>query len=193
MANNDIVGTNAVAGPADLYLGTFGATEPADTTVNTIPPSSSWTFLGGTLGGATINFTQAFFTLKLDQTPYPIGNRPTDITPQCVADLGEATLTNLSNALNGGTSSSGSGFVAYDPANDITVFQPVPKALLVHGWAPAGVDGSAKRRMLIIRKVLSTGNLAIPYKKDGQTMYSTTWTGHYVSGAIKPFHIVDAV
>jgi hypothetical protein len=106
MAANDIIGTNAVAGPADLYLGSFSATEPADTTVNTAPPTSSWTFCGGTEGGATINFTQAFLTLKLDQTPYPIGQRLTDLTPSVTVNLGEPTLTNLTNALNGGTSSS---------------------------------------------------------------------------------------
>lgn len=192
MAANDIIGTNAVAGPADIYTGLFQAVEPADSLVNTAPPSSSWTFAGGTLGGATVNFNQAFFTLRMDQTPYPIGNRPTEITPQVVVELAEPTLANLKLSLiNNGTVVSSSGYSTYDPPNDVTVYQPTYSALIVHGWAPQSTAGVTKRRMFIVRKVLSTANVGLPYKKDGQTVVPVTFTAHYVSGSVKPYHIID--
>jgi hypothetical protein len=192
VAVNDIVGTNAIAGPADIYTGLFGATEPADSTVNTSPPASSWTFAGGTLGGATINFNQAFFTLRMDQTPYPIGNRPTEITPQIVVEIAEPTLANLKIALiNNGTVTPSASYSTYDPPNDVTVYQPTYLAMILHGWAPSSSAGVTKRRMLIARKVLSTANIGVPYKRDAQTVFPVTFTSHYVSGSIKPFHIVD--
>lgn len=192
MAANDITGTNAVAGPADIYTGAFGATEPADSTVNQTPPSSSWTFLGGTNGGTTINLNQSFLTLKMDQTPYPVGSRPTDITPQVVVEVAEATLANLKIALiNNGTIVTSAGYSTYDPPNDVTVFQPTYLALMVDGWAPSSSAGVTKRRRMILRKAVSTANIGIPYKKDGQTVYPVTFTGHFVSGSIKPFHIID--
>jgi hypothetical protein len=75
----------------------------------------------------------------------------------------------------------------------VTIFQPTYKALIVHGWAPQSAAGVTKRRMFIIRKVLSTAQIGVPYKKDGQTVIPVTWTGHYVSGSIRPYHIVDEV
>lgn len=191
MAVNDIIGTNAVAGPADLYTGAFQAAEPADSLVNTAPPSSSWTFAGGTLNGATININQQFMQIRMDQTPYPIGSRPTDITMQVVTELAETTLANLAVSLNNGTVTSSGSYSTFDPPNDVTIYQPTYKALIVHGWAPQSTAGVTKRRMFIVRKVLSTANVGMPYKKDGQLVYPVTWTSHYVSGSVKPYHIID--
>ena len=52
--------TNLIMGPANLYIATFGATEPADTDVNTTPPASSWTDLGGTQDGVKLSIDQTY-------------------------------------------------------------------------------------------------------------------------------------
>ena len=45
--------------------------------------------------------------------------------------------------------------------------------------------------MVILRKVLSSDNVEFAYKKEDQTVFSVTWSVHYVSNSIAPFKIVD--
>ena len=59
--------TNLIMGPADLYIGSFGATEPLDTAVNVSPAASSWTDLGGTQDGVKLSVDQTYTPLEVDQ------------------------------------------------------------------------------------------------------------------------------
>jgi hypothetical protein len=45
--------------------------------------------------------------------------------------------------------------------------------------------------MVHLRKVLSSDNVEFAYKKEDQTVFSVTWSVHYVSSSIAPFKIVD--
>jgi hypothetical protein len=186
-----VTGTNAVMGPATVYLGAFGAAEPADASVNSTPAVSAWTDLGGTLGGATINLNQTFATMKFDQTPDMVGTRLADRDPQVVVVLAEPTLANLQFALNGGTIATGSGYAAYDPDSSVLSTQPTYKALIVDGWAPASAAGVTKRRRMVCRKILSIDNVGIPYKKDAQTVIPVTIRCHFVDSSTKPFRFID--
>ncbi len=62
-----ITATALVQGPGYLFRGAFGATEPADSAVGTTPPASSWTDVGATTDGVTLEVEQEFNQLRVDQ------------------------------------------------------------------------------------------------------------------------------
>lgn len=182
-----VTATNLTQGPATLYTGAFGATEPADTVVNTTPPSSSWTDVGGTNDGVKLSIDQTYTELEVDQIVDRVGSRLTKRDFMVETTFAEPTLANLSLAMNGGTSASGSGYSSFEPSYASSATQPTYKALLFDGWAPGG----AYNRRVIVRKALSTDATELAYTKDKMTVYGVKFAGHYVSASIAPIHIVD--
>lgn len=182
-----VTATNLVQGPATLYSGAFGATEPADAAVNTTPPASSWTDVGGTDGGVKLTIAQSYTELDVDQIVDRVGSRLTKRDFTVETSMAEPTLANLSLALNGGTSASAAGYASFEPSFASSATQPVYKALLFDGWAPGGTF----TRRVIVRKALSTDAIDLDYTKEKKTMYSVKFSGHYVSASIAPIHVVD--
>ncbi|MFI8351328.1 hypothetical protein [Streptomyces sp. NPDC085596] len=180
--------TNLVQGPATLYSGAFQAAEPPDTAVNTAPPASSWTDVGGTQDGVKLSIDQSYSELEVDQVVDRVGSRLTKRDFTIETSMAEVTLGNLSLALNGGTSASGAGYASFDPSFASAATQPNYKALLFDGWAP-GANPFIRR--VILRKSLSTDAVELAYTKDKQTVYGVKFSGHYVSASISPLHIVD--
>lgn len=183
---------NLVQGPATLYIGAFGATEPADNAVATAPASATWTDLGGTVDGAELTIKQEYKELEVDQVVDIPGRRLVKRDMMVKTKLAEPTFANLVYALNDGTTATGTGYSTYTPAFTDAATQPTYRALIMHGWAAAaGAGGQSKRRMVILRRVLSSDDVELSYMKDKQTLLTVTWSVHYVSGAISPFKIVD--
>jgi hypothetical protein len=178
--------TNLIAGPGTLYTGAFGATEPADSAVNTTPPSSTWTDVGGTQDGVTLNVIQEFFELEVDQIVDVPGRRLTKRDLQVQTNMAEPTLANLALALNGGTVTASAAYTTYDPSDDTSATQPTYKALIFDGYAPDGF-----RRRVVVRKALSIEGVETSYQKDEQTLFPITFAAHYVSDSIKPFRVID--
>lgn len=186
--------TNLVQGPATLYIGAFGATEPANGAVNSTPQASAWTDLGGTTDGAELSIDQEYKELEVDQVVDIPGRRLVKRDMSVKTNLAEPTLANLTYALNDGTvAASGVGYAGYyEPNFTDSATQPTYRALIVHGWAAGdGGGGQSKRRMVILRKCLSSDNVEFAYKKEDQTVFSVKWSVHYVSGSIAPFKILD--
>jgi hypothetical protein len=179
--------TNLIMGPATLYIGSFGAAEPADAAVTAAPAASAWSDVGGTVGGVKLSINQTYTPLQVDQVVDVAGRRLTARDIQVTAAMGELTLQNLNYALNGGTVVTGAGQNTYDPATAISATQPAYNAILFDGWGP-----NQFRRRVIVRKVLSINSIDLEYAEATQAMYSTTWGAHYVSSGITPFHIVDS-
>lgn len=192
---------NLVQGPATCYIGTFDGTtarEPANGSVNTTPATSAWTDLGGTTDGVTISINQEYKELEVDQVVDIPGRRLTKRDMTAKTNLAEPTLANLLYSLNdvngGSLGASGAGFAGYyEPAFTDSATQPTYRALLLWGWAPGtGAAGNvSKRRMVHLRKVLSSDNVEFAYKKEDQTVFTVTWSVHYVSSSIAPFKIID--
>jgi hypothetical protein len=182
-----VTATDLVQGPATLYTGAFGATEPADSAVNTTPAASTWTDVGGTQDGVKLSIDQTYVELEVDQIVDRVGSRLTKRDFMVETTLAEPTLANLSLALNGGTSGSGSGYATFEPSYASSATQPTYIALLFDGWAPGG----AYTRRAIVRKALSTDATEMAYTKDKMTVFGVKFAGHYVSDAIAPIHIVD--
>lgn len=182
-----VTATNIVQGPATMYTGEFGATEPVDTAVNTTPAASSWTDVGGTQEGLKLAIDQTYVELEVDQIVDRVGSRLTKRDFTVGTSLAEPTLENLSIAMNGGTAASGAGYKSFEPSFASSATQPTYKALLFDGWAPGG----AYNRRCIVRKVLSVKATEISYTKDKMTLFAVEFAGHYVSSSIAPLHIVD--
>jgi hypothetical protein len=183
-----VTAANLVLGPADIYVGLFGATEPADGDVSAAPSSADWTGVGATLGGVTLTMEQQYANLEADQLTMPAGARRTSLAVTVKAKMAELTLENLTRALNMLTSdiSSGSGYrsLSLDPDNGTG--EPNYAAILFDGIGPSG-----NRRRAIVRRNLATGAVETAATKDEQQGWEVTWNAYYVSSAIKPVKVVD--
>jgi hypothetical protein len=174
-------------GPATLYVGTFGAVEPAETDVNVTPAASAWADLGGTMDGSKLVIKQEYKALEVDQLVDNPGSRLIKRVTTVETNMAEPTLDNLALSLNDGTISTGMGWEAYEPDDTDSATQPTYKALILHGWI------GIARRMVILRKVLSVEGVEPEYKKDGQNVLKVVLEAHYVSASIRPFRVIDEV
>lgn len=186
-----VVTTNLILGPGTLYKGAFGATEPADTAVASAPDSGTWTDCGGTSDGLNLSINQEYTELAVDQIVDVPERRMTKREFTIGTNLAEATLENLTLALNSAVTagSGGTGATSYESltaVNTDSATQPTYAALIVDGYAPSG-----QQRRVIGRKMLSTGNVSFAYSKENQTVFAVTFSGHYVSSAVAPFKVVD--
>lgn len=179
-----VTASNLVLGSATLYIGAFGAAEPADAKV---APAVAWTDLGATTDGVTITVSPDYTELVADQVIDRVGSRMTARTITVSTNLAEATLANFKTAVSGGTVTSASGKSTFD-LDIANSGEPAYQALLIDGIAPGG-----KRRRIIVRKVLSTDDVEFAYSKEDQTVYSVTFTAHYVDAVKSPLSIVDEV
>lgn len=183
-----VVTSNLIMGPGELYSGDFGATEPLDTAVETAP-GVAFTDVGGTSDGVNLSINQEYTPLAVDQIVDVPERRMTSREFTIATNLAEPTLDNLALALNEDPAvalTEGAGFRKLSPKNDNSATQPVYKALLFDGFAPAGFN-----RRVIGRKMLSTNNVETAYSKSNQTVFAVTFSGHYVSASIKPFVVID--
>jgi hypothetical protein len=193
MAN--VVSTNLVEGPANLWIGVFGATEPADTVAGlTVDPATGWTFAGGTTDGVTLTISQGYKKLRVDQVADNLGARMNERDFTVETNLAEPTLENLAWALNQAQSTvaAGTGVKTLDLGAGDPGAIPQYAALIIDGYAPQASSGTAtKRRRVIVRKVISDDDVEFAYQSDDQTVYSVRFSGFWVSSSIKPVHIVD--
>jgi hypothetical protein len=187
-----VTALNLLAGPGVLYTSAFGATEPADSTVNTTPSASTYTDVGGTNDGVKITITQDYFALDVDQVVDIPGRRLSKRDVQVETNLAEPTLANLALVLNepASTITASAAFSTFDPSNTNAATQPTYKAALFDGWAPGASAGGWNRRV-IVRKVLSIEGTEFMYKKDDQAVFKVTFGAHYVSSSIRPFRVID--
>jgi hypothetical protein len=181
--------SNLILGPASMYLGTFGATEPADSNaaINATPPASAWTDAGGTMDGVKLVVDQTYTALEVDQIVDRAGSRLTKRDMSVETTLAEPTLENLSTLMNGGTAASGTGYKSFEPTFANSATQPNYSAVLFDGWGP-----SSFRRRVIVRKTLNVESIELAYTKDKQTGFKAKFAAHYVTSLISPLHIVEA-
>lgn len=178
---------NFAMGPADLYVGDFGAAEPLPTQVNGTPAASAWDNPGATLGGIRFVETKAFKELECDQLVETVERRVTKKEVTLATQFAEVTFANMVLAMNGGTVSSGTGYEMYEPAEENSGTAQTYKAVILDG-----TGGSGLRRRIVIRKVLSTENVETAHGKEDQTVIPATFTSHRVSSSTKSWYVVNA-
>ncbi|TQS30054.1 hypothetical protein [Microbispora sp. KK1-11] len=185
-----VVTSNLIQGPAEIYTAAFGTTEPSDSAINTAPSASAWTDMGGTMDGVELELTQEYKELTVDQLVDIPARRLTKRELNFKTKLAEPTLDRLNWALNSATGGvqSGAGVESLEPDDSSAATQPTYSAVILDGYAPAGL-----RRRIILRKVLNVEGVKTSYKKEDQTVYEVGLVTHYVSPSIKPFKVVDEV
>lgn len=184
--------TNLLVGPGALWSGDFGETEPTNAEVAGAVPAG-WTDLGGTDGGVSVTAAREYFSLRVDQVVESPGRRLTELDVSVSTNLAEPTLENWNLALADAVSAittggaGAAGWAAMDIGGpDEPGAEPVYKAIMFRGRAPGN-----KRRLVIIRKALSTDEVQSDYKKDGMTFIPVTFAAHWVSASIKSVHVVE--
>ena len=187
---------NLVQGPANVWFGVFGTTEPADTNAALIAnPGAGWTDVGGIMDGTSVLFEDdlTYTGQGVDQLVMEVGARLTKKQVLLTAALAEATLANMQMALNNlaTITTPGSGIQTLDPIVTSAATQPTYTALIIDGWAPTLSTGAAARRRIILRKALTSTKLSLEYEKAKMAGYNCQWTGYYVSSSIAPYHIQD--
>lgn len=181
--------TNLIQGPANLYIADFGASETALITLASLStaPSAPFRDLGATTDGVNLTVVQEFSELAVDQVVDIPGQVLTKRAFTVETNLAELTLDNLKSALNGGAIATGTGTSTFTPTILASTAAPTYSALIIDGLAPNG-----KPRRIIVRKALSAADVEFAYSKEDQSVFSVSWTAHYVSTTVAPFIIVDA-
>lgn len=172
--------TNLLQGPAVVYHGAFGATEPANAEA---VPGVGWTDMGGTDGGVTGNLQNEYSDLEVDQVPMAVDARLLRQAASVVTSLAEVTLANIRRGLNMPTS------VDTDiewGGDDIVNASPNFSAILLQGTKPGGGP-----RIVVVRRVLSVAQIAMSWTKDGKTMIPVEFRAYYVSQSVKAVRIDD--
>ena len=181
-------------GPATVYTAPFGTTEPAWSAI-TSPPASPWIDVGGTADGTSVllEVEHTLTDIAVEQLVDPVGARVSKRVVQVTAALLEAPQQNMLLATNQmATITTGAGYSVLDPLTTPTSTQPQYTAIIIDGWAPT--TGTAEvycRRRLIIRKCLSSSKVDFEYEKTKPSVFSTTWTGYYVSSSVALYEVVD--
>jgi hypothetical protein len=185
---------NICEGPADVYWGPFGSTEPADSAVTSSPNGAVWTGVGGTTDGTSVLFEVdlTYGDLSIDQLVDPVGARLTKREIQVTFAMEETTLENMLVATNQlGATSIQASYTTLDPTTTSSATQPTYTALIVDGWAPTLATGAAARRRIIARKAVATSKIQLEYQKTKPAQYAVTWKLYYVSNSIPLYHLVD--
>lgn len=189
-----LVANNTVRGPANIWVGAFGVTEPAQSNAALIAdPGAGWTSVGLTEGGVTWDDEQTVSGTRADQVIDEIGGRITARKTMVTFNLLEPTLARLLIALNNfGTVTTGTGITTYDPGQFTAGSIPAYTAILVDGWAPQLSGGGAARRRAIFRKVLNTNaKVEAVYDPTKDGVWAFSGQCYFVSSSISPYIVMD--
>lgn len=97
-----ITATNLFAGPADILVGPFGATEPPGALT---VPSSPFRDIGATGGESTLNLGQTYVDLVAEQTAMAVGAELSEQVCSITTSVAEHTMQNLRMMMNLGNQS----------------------------------------------------------------------------------------
>jgi len=190
-----LVANNTVRGPANIWIGAFGVTEPAQTNSALIAdPGAGWTSVGLMQDGVTWEDDQTVSGTRADQVIDEIGARVTARKTMVTFNLLEPTLARLAIALNnfGTVTSPASGISVYDPGQFTAGSIPSYSAILVDGWAPQLAGGGAARRRAIFRKCMNTSaKVSMVADPTKDAVWALSLQCYFVSSSISPYIVMD--
>lgn len=171
--------------PSGLGLGIVDDTVDLKVVAAGTPDWSDWDYFGLTDGGVQASLEKSYANHSVDQAPDWVASTITERHASLATNLVAVTLENLSRANNGGVIATGVGTAhlwdSWQPTIDTL---EDPEDYIGLGVESRRLDG--KRMIAIIRRALSTDNMSFPFVKDGKTMFSVNWAGHFVSDLIAP-------
>lgn len=141
-------------GPGYLYIGVLGTPEPANITTPWATVSPNWIALGYTDAGSKVTYAVGSEKVEVAEELDPIAVALNSRDVNVEFALAEITASNLKRALNGGTITSGSGFVTFEPPD---LGEEVRTMI---GW-----ESEDHTERWVYRKCLQTGNMEISRAK----------------------------
>lgn len=180
--------SNIIQGPADIYVGAFGATEPAETLIalQTKPTSPTWRDAGATTESVDITFVNSTSEIEVQQAVEIVGRRVTRREVTVETSMAETTLDNLNDLLTGSSYAPVvDGVNKFEPASGLDS-NPVFKAVILDG-----LGKNYLRRRLILRKVMNTDDVEYAYDKEEVSVFSVSLSTHFVSSSIKSWALYE--
>lgn len=183
-----IVAGDLMVGPAKLRTAIVGTDELAVIAAATPVWSASWTYQGLTDGGVQASLEKSYANHTVDQAPDWVASTITERHASVATSLAQATLDKLVVANNGGLITTGVGVgVAWDKWEPTVDTLETPETYLCVSLEGRKLDG--KRMIVMVRRALSVENMDFAFVKDGKTMFSVSWAGHFVSDVIAPMAV----
>jgi hypothetical protein len=102
-------------GPGSLYWGPLGSTEPTDLTTPWASVDSDWLLLGYTDAGSEFHSQTSTDPVEVAEELQELADQETGRAESLVFSLAELTATHLKVAFNGGTLTTGTGIVTFEP------------------------------------------------------------------------------
>lgn len=171
--------TDVLMGPVEIYVGDFGAVEPTDAEA---VPGVAFTAVGGTQEGARQIVGQTITPKVVDEIGMPVGGKMTEQTVAIATSLAEARLSNFRLAYNQAVSAA----TKLGINGNLTNGEPPYVSVLLRGFGPGG-----DRRLVILRRALSTEPVETAYSKANQTYIPIQWSGYYISESVDAMVIDD--
>jgi hypothetical protein len=171
--------TNVLQSPADVYIGTTGATEPANADA---VPGVPFTDAGATEGGTSVAINQTYSKMAVDQVALAVGAKLVTQELRAATTLAEATLANIRSAVNAASAAG----TKLELDSDVTNAVPNYASVLIVGQRPGGGN-----RVVGLRRALSVENVSMPHQKDNKTVIPITWDAFYVSSSVKALFVDD--
>jgi hypothetical protein len=141
-------------GPGYLYIAVLGTTEPTDLATAWATVSASWIQLGYTDDGSEFTYDISSDKVEVAEELDPIRVALTARDPKLAFDLAEVTASNLKRALNGGTITSGTGIVTFEPPDLGSEVRTM-----------IGFESEDHTERWVYRQCLQTGGLGMARKK----------------------------
>lgn len=108
--------TGAISlGPGILYIAPLGTAEPVDLTTSWTTVDPAWAQIGYTDDGSQLNYSIDTDKVEVAEELDPIKTAVNSREVKVAFSMAELTATNLKRALNGGTITTGTGIVTFEP------------------------------------------------------------------------------
>lgn len=168
-------------GPGYLYIAPLGTTEPTDLTTPWTTVAPAWVQLGYTDEGSQFTYSIDTDTVEVAEELDPIKTAINSRTITVAFALAEITATNMKRALNGGTITTGTGIVTFEPPDLGT------EVRTMLGW-----ESEDHTERWVYRQCFSTGDVGIERRKGNtKSVIATEWTLEKPAGAA-PFKAIMA-
>lgn len=169
-------------GPGYLYLAPIGTTEPTDLVATWAAVSAAWTLLGFTDTGSTFNYQLNTSQVLVAETLDPISNAPDSRDMSVQFSMAEITATHLKYAFNGGTITTASGCVYFEPPDLGT------EVRVMLGFQSE--DGTER---WIYRQCFNNGQVALPRQKgSAKAVIPVQFLLELPANGLRPFRAIMA-
>lgn len=176
--------TKILAGPVDVFAAPVGTAEPDLSDFLTFDwVNEGWRDCGGSNGGVKMTIAQSFGKVTADQVVDILGSLASERSVTCELSLLESTMDNWKMANNGGNVVTGVNGSSFEPITNTVVTPPEYQAMGLRGTSSM----NGKRAVLVLRRTLTTSDVAWTHVKDNAVMFGITKTSHYVSASVGPF------